>query len=159
MKRIKILFLCSDNFTRSVTAEFCLKDFLEKRNIDHIQVSSAGTDADSDISKHFATHFDRMKELGIDASAFTRTQFDENLLNDTDIIIAMAQEHQDFVLENFGISIPLYNEMVSGEKTSVVVSRPDSEDDVQKQIRDMTDYIHGSTPAFFEHIITHHKDS
>ena len=153
MKKVKVLFLCSDNYTRSITAEFCLKDFLKKENIDFIEVSSAWTDASSDISKYYNTHFDRMKELGIDTSSFTRTQFNERLLKNSDLIVAMAREHQEFVQQNYKIDIPLYNELTVWKITSVVVSSPDNNQDIPQQIIKMTDYIYESTPGLLKYII------
>lgn len=152
MKKFKVLFLCSDNYTRSVTAEFCLKDFLKKENIDSIEVSSAWTDSSSDISKYYNTHFERMKELNIDTSTFTRTQFDKSLFKNCDLIIAMATEHQNFVQKNYKIYIPLYNELAIWEKTSVAVSKPDNNQNIPEQIINMTNHIYNSTPILFEYI-------
>lgn len=152
MKKFKVLFLCSDNYTRSITAEFCLKDFLKKNNVDFIEVSSAWTDSSSDISKYYNTHFDRMKELNIDTSWFARIQFDEKLLKNSDLIIAMATEHQDFVQKNYKIHIPLYNELSIWEKTSVVVSKPSTNEDIPQQITNMTNHIYGTIPTLFEYI-------
>jgi protein-tyrosine-phosphatase len=132
-----------------------MKDFLKRRNIDYIEVSSAGTNANSDTSKLHRTHFDRMKELGINASAFTRTQCDENLLKNADLIIGMAQEHQDFVSEKYRFHIPLYNELVCNKKTSIVVSNLDSDEDIPQQITNMTNHIYASTPILLEYIIKH----
>lgn len=161
MKPFKILFLCSDNFTRSVTAEFCLKDFLKKNAINSIKVFSAGTNANSDISKMYSTHFETMGKLGVDHSDFKRTQITKELINDVDMVLGMGKEHLDFVEENFKISIPLFNEYVYGEKTSIVVSKPDSDENIHKQISDMVKYIYDSMPMLYKrisalYIPTHH---
>ncbi|WP_436245304.1 hypothetical protein [Paenibacillus sp. LjRoot56] len=39
---MNIMFVCTDNFTRSVIAEFCMKDFLRRNSKTLIKVASAG---------------------------------------------------------------------------------------------------------------------
>ncbi|WP_397469523.1 hypothetical protein [Psychrobacillus sp.] len=70
---MNILFICTDNYTRSVIAELCMKDYLRKKNNISVHVGSAGIRANSDISKYSSIHFDIMNEMGIDTSAFKRT--------------------------------------------------------------------------------------
>lgn len=57
---MNILFLCTDNFTRSVIAEFCMKDYLKKTNNARVIVASAGIRANSDISRYSKIHFNIM---------------------------------------------------------------------------------------------------
>lgn len=61
---MNIMFVCTDNFTRSVIAEFCMKDFLNKNNIDNFEVTSSGVRANSDISQYSRLHFSIMEEFG-----------------------------------------------------------------------------------------------
>jgi protein-tyrosine-phosphatase len=70
--RMNILFVCTDNYTRSVIAEFCLRDYLKETNNTAITVASAGIRANSDISKYSGIHFSIMNEMGNDTSSFTR---------------------------------------------------------------------------------------
>jgi len=93
-----------------------------------------------------------MKELWIDTSTWKRTQLTDKLLKKNDLVIGMAQEHYDTIAEKFGFSVKLYNELVNGEKTSIIVCSPDSKDTVEKQIRDMTKYIFDTTPILYERI-------
>ena len=102
----KVLFVCSDNYTRSVTAEFCLRNFLLKNNLSTIQSFSAGTQANSDTSKYYNVHFDRMKELDIDFSTFERKQFDRSFFDIYDLIVGMGQEHKDYFLSEYQQKIP-----------------------------------------------------
>ncbi|WP_164779589.1 arsenate reductase/protein-tyrosine-phosphatase family protein [Paenibacillus kobensis] len=46
---MKLLFVCTDNFTRSVIAELCMKDLLRRVNNTSVHVASAGIRAASDI--------------------------------------------------------------------------------------------------------------
>ena len=73
-----ILFVCTDNIGRSVIAEYSLKDLLNRNKIDDVFVSSAGTNADSDISGFSMAHFPEMKKV----------KFTKDLLVDTPSIMA-----------------------------------------------------------------------
>jgi protein-tyrosine-phosphatase len=64
MDKIHVCFVCSDNLGRSVTAEYCLRDYLEQSGITDIAVSSAGTNAHSDITGFSLRHFDELKAYG-----------------------------------------------------------------------------------------------
>ncbi|MFN7252450.1 MAG: hypothetical protein ACK4M9_16970 [Anaerobacillus sp.] len=149
---MKILFLCTDNYTRSVTAEFCLKHFLKKNKLTGFEVSSAGFKATSDLNKFSSIHFDRMHELGIETSTFERTQFKEEFLDEFSVIVGMGKEHRDYILEHFGKKIFLFNELYKNEQKSVVVPPPDAEGKYLEEIRNMVDYINQAMPIFVEQL-------
>ncbi len=149
---MKVLFLCTDNFTRSVTAEFCFKDYLTRNGITNIEVASAGFKATSDLSSFSSVHFDRMAELGIDSSSFKRTQFQEEFLNEC-VIVAMGTEHRDYIREVYGKQVYLFNEIYCGEERSVVVPPPDNEGKYLAGIRRMVDYIHQAMPVFYRELL------
>jgi protein-tyrosine phosphatase len=148
---LNILFVCTDNFTRSVIAEFCMKDFLRKNNKTSITVASAGIRANSDISKYSNVHFDIMNKEGIDASDFTRTQFDENCFEKHDLIIAMSELHRDYIKERYNRDVPLFNEIYNGQKTAVNVGPPDSEDFLV-QMNNLVRYFYEATPIIVRKI-------
>ncbi|RXJ04587.1 hypothetical protein DS745_04175 [Anaerobacillus alkaliphilus] len=145
---MKVLFVCTDNFTRSVTAEFCFKEYLSRSGITNIEVASAGFKANSDLSKFSSVHFDRMRELEIDTSSFTRTQFQQGFLNEY-VIVAMGKEHRDYILQEFGERVYLFNEVYCDEEKSVVVPPPDYEGKYLDEIRQMVDYLHKAMPTFY----------
>ena len=151
MNKLKFLFLCTDNFTRSVTAEMCLLDYLLKNNITNIQVWSIGTNASSDTSDFHDTHFDYMNKLWIDTSKFSRTQLNEKIFSEADLIIWMAEEHQNYVLEHYKKKIKIYSEIINWKKTSIIIPEPDVEW-VNKQLTDMVDYIYNTMPDFVDWI-------
>jgi protein-tyrosine phosphatase len=149
---VKILFLCTDNYTRSVTAEFCLKHFLKKNKLTGFEVSSAGFKATSVLSKFSSTHFDRMHELGIETSTFERTQFKQEFLDEFSVIVGMGKEHKDYILEHFNKEIFLFNELYLNEQKSVVVPPPDAEGKYLEEIKNMVDYINHAMPIFVEQL-------
>ncbi|MGY3717438.1 DUF2785 domain-containing protein [Sutcliffiella cohnii] len=145
---MNILFVCTDNFTRSVVAEFCLKHYIKENNIDSIKVASAGVRANSDTSKYSSIHFDRMKELNIDTSSFKRTPFKHEFFEHYDFIIAMGIEHKKYLEETYGKKIHLFNEILLGEETSLVVPPPDKDGKYLLEINKMVDTLHEAMPLF-----------
>lgn len=148
---MRILFLCTDNYTRSVTAEFCLINYIKTNHIGHIEVASAGFNSNSDLSKFSNAHFDRMNALDIDTSAFVRTQFIERFFEEFDVIVGMGKEHKDYVKQTFGRTIYVFNEIYMYEEESVVVPPPDSPE-FMNAIKNMVDYINDAMPMFVKNL-------
>ena len=148
---MKIVFVCTDNIGRSVIAEYCLKDYLAKNNNSGIEVSSAGTDADSDLTGFSFAHFDELKKIGIDASGHQRRQITEEIVDDSDLIIAMAQVHEKELKEMFGIDVPLYNEIIKNEKSSIICSSPGHKD-LDANMRRLVHYFADSMEQFMKNI-------
>ena len=132
---MNIMFVCTDNFTRSVIAEFCMKDFLRRNNkTTFIKVASAGIRANSDISKYSNIHFNIMMYF-----------------KEYDIIIAMSELHRDYIKEQYNREIPLFNEVYNGQKTTVNIGAPDSEDFVE-QMNKLVHYFYEATPSIIRNI-------
>jgi len=148
---LNIMFVCTDNFTRSVIAEFCMKDFLSRNNKTSIKVASAGIRANSDISRYSNIHFNIMNELNIDTTDFKRTLFDENHFKEYDIIIAMSELHRDYIKEQYNREIPLFNEVYNGQKTAVNIGAPDSEDFVE-QMKKLVHFFYEATPRIIHNL-------
>lgn len=151
---MRILFLCTDNYTRSVTAEFCLINYIKDNHINDIKVSSAGFKANSDLSSFSSVHFKRMNELGIDTSDFKRTQFKESFFKEFDVIVGMGKEHKEYVKHHFGRTIYLFNEIYKNEELSLVVPPPDKIG-YMKEIKDIVDYINNAMPVFMKNLLEH----
>jgi protein-tyrosine-phosphatase len=121
----KILFVCSGNVFRSVSAEYCLKYYLKKNNIKDWSVSSAGIIAEkAQIDpKVICT----LNILGIKSINHRQKRLDLNDLKNNDIVVAMAENHANFIRERFNFSsIFLFNELAVNKKTSIL----DVEDEV-----------------------------
>lgn len=142
----KVLFICTDNVGRSLTAEYLLQDWLRKNGRSDIAVSSAGTDAGSDISAFSMAHLSRLIELGINASAYERTQVTREMILEQDLAIVMDSEQQRWVREELGIILPLYNEILKRESTSVSITLPDMRETVGERLVAMVGYIQESIP-------------
>jgi len=137
-----ILFVCTDNIGRSLVAELLLKDYLTKHNIDDIEVLSAGTNADSDISNFEMSHFRILQDRGIDPFAHQRTRLNEDLVSKSDFIITMDTTHKQWIEDQFGAQSFLFNEICNGEKTSVTVA--------SIGMNKMVDYIDSAIPNLID---------
>ena len=142
---MKIMFVCTDDFTRSTTAELCLRHYLNEQDIHDIVSASSGTHSNSDISLLLDEHFERMTDLGLDISEFSRVQFSAEFLSEYDVIVAMAKEHQDYIQNEYQEKIPLFNEILKGEETSVVIQGID-EKEIKAELRELVDYINSAIP-------------
>lgn len=148
---MNILFVCTDNFTRSVIAEFCMKDYLQKTNNTSVKVASAGIRANSDISKYSTIHFNIMNEMGIDTTGFNRLQFDESYFEKFDLIIGMSELHKEFIKQQFNRDIRLFNEVYSGLQTAVNIGEPDNEHFFE-QMKQLVNYINHAIPTLLSNI-------
>lgn len=120
-----ILFVCSGNVFRSLTAEYCLKYYLEENNINNWIVSSAGIIAEK-------AHIDpavicTLNILGINNINHKQKRLDLNDLKNNNVIVAMAKNHVDFIRQRFNFNnVFLFNELAVNKKTSIL----DVEDEV-----------------------------
>ncbi|OQB06250.1 MAG: phosphotyrosine-protein phosphatase [bacterium ADurb.Bin212] len=151
-KKLSICFLCTDNVGRSIVAEYCLRNYLTKNNIKEINVSSAGTDAASDTSSFSMAHVDEMKKMGINASKHARIQMNQNIVNNTDLIICMDSWHQTWLKEHYGIDAPLFNEIYNKESSSIRVSDPEQKTSLDNRMIEITHYINNAIPQLVNNI-------
>ncbi len=135
-----------------MTAEYLLKDWLTKNNKKGIEVFSAGTKADSDISSFCMDHLGKLKDMGIDTSIHKRTQLTKTLLKEMDLVMAMDETHQNLIKKRYDVSVPLFNEIYKNEKTSIRVSPPGATGHVSDRLIKMTDYINEAIPALVNKI-------
>jgi protein-tyrosine phosphatase len=148
---MNILFVCTDNFTRSVIAELCMKDYLKNTNNNSVNVASSGIRANSDISKYSSVHFRIMEEMGIDTSDFKRTQFDETFFEKFDVIIGMSELHKNYIKQQYNRDIYLFNEVLNGQQTPVNIGSPDSVDFLE-QMNQLVMYMNNSVPYLLRNL-------
>ena len=118
MTNQKILFVCTGNVFRSLSAEYCLKSYLTKSNIKNILVSSAGIVAKPENPDPVTIK--TLEEFGVLVDGHKQTKLTAEIVKDYDLIIAMAENHQEFIRTNFNIEVPLFNELTINKKTSVL---------------------------------------
>ncbi len=104
----RILFVCTGNVFRSLTAEHALKQHLQDQ--DRFHVSSAGTReaANLGVREDVAAY---LMGKGLDVSSHRRTLVTADLLHRTDLVVAMNTDHQQTLHERHGVEAPLYMEI------------------------------------------------
>jgi protein-tyrosine phosphatase len=148
---MKILFLCTDNFTRSIIAEYCFKDFLTKNQFHDVEVSSAGIRAHSDVSQYSTLHFEIMEQLGIETKDWKRTQFTSDLIDRYDLVIGMSELHKSYIQQEFKRDIPLFNEIYTGQLTAVHIGAPDSEN-FKENMRQLVQFFYDAMPVVYRNV-------
>lgn len=107
MTRQTVLFICTGNIFRSMTAEFALKATLGSG--DDYDVRSAGLiDAPHEIVP-FVT--DYLTGRGIDLGQHQPTKLSGAMLDQADLSVAMGTEHRDRILNEFDRRLPLFSEV------------------------------------------------
>lgn len=120
-----ILFVCTGNIFRSLSAELHFKKYLSDNGITGWNVSSAGTAAISQLVD--PKTITSLHELGIDVSKHEQKKLSREMLDEYEVIVGMAEDHIEFIKSEFGYKYAmLFNELALQEKTSVL----DVEDEV-----------------------------
>ncbi len=105
--KFHILFVCSGNSCRSPLAEGLLRIKLPSRLHDEVVVKSAGTlGIDGSPAARYSVEL--VQEMGGDISNHRSRGVTEELMRETDLILAMAAEHVDYLHEEF----PQYRENI-----------------------------------------------
>jgi protein-tyrosine phosphatase len=102
-----VLFVCTGNIFRSLTAEYALR-----RHAPEIAVASAGTDDYPHVVRPNVR--DYLLSKGIDVSAHRRHTLTEEILRKSTRVIAMSTDHQRFIAERFGLRAPVFLEACGG---------------------------------------------
>ena len=102
-----VLFVCTGNIFRSLTAEYALR-----RQAPGMIVASAGTDDYPHVVRPNVR--DYLLSRGIDVSAHRRRTVTREILEQAKSVIAMSTDHQRFLAERFGLRVPVFLEACGG---------------------------------------------
>ena len=102
-----VLFVCTGNIFRSLTAEYALR-----RELGRIVVASAGTDDYPHVVRPNVR--DYLLSRGLDVRAHRRRTLTEEILREAKSVIAMSTDHQRFMLDRFGLRAPVFLEACGG---------------------------------------------
>ena len=119
-----VLFVCTGNIFRSLTAEYALRDVLGARR--DIVVASAGTEDFPYVVRPLVR--DYLLTRGLDVSAHRRRTLTREMLDEATLIVAMSTEHRVVLADQFDRrNVPLFTEACGMASEPL----PDVEDVVQ----------------------------
>ena len=115
-----MLFVCTGNIFRSLTADVALRALLRHRA--DVGVSSAGTsDLPALVSPRVRSY---LLTKGFDVSAHRRRTLTQALVDESDLVVAMSTDHQELIRNRFSRQVPVFLE-ACGEPAAWL---PDIED-------------------------------
>jgi protein-tyrosine phosphatase len=106
----QVLFVCTGNVFRSLTAEYALKARLDPGS--PIRVNSAGTVAlPQEMHPDVGAY---LMQRGMDPSHHRQRKVSMEILQASDLVIAMSTDHQAYLFDTFQYRAPLFNEVCHG---------------------------------------------
>ncbi len=163
---MNIIFICTGNIFRSMTAEYCLKDYIRKHDIRNVNASSAATR--NEAYEVFTETKAALNDLGINISKHKPTFLTKELLDNNDLIIAMSRIHQEYLTKEFNANSILFNDVCYREKTSVkdatevIPNWRANSKAVGEYIKEIVNYIHDSIPLLVSNLkltLNNHSDN
>jgi protein-tyrosine phosphatase len=154
-----ILFVCTGNIFRSLTAEYALKAKLDPRS--PTRVSSAGT-----VALPQRMHPDVRAYLlrrGTDPSQHRQRKVSAELLQASNLVIAMSTDHQTYLFDTFQYRTPLFNEVCHGRSEPLLdiwEAVPTWETDLDAARHyafQVMEYIWASIPCLLQNLGTYLK--
>lgn len=151
----RILFVCTGNIFRSLTAERGLRRALGDGS--RIQVSSAGTEDFPHIVMDVVREY--LLTKGLDVTSHQRRTLTAAICDESTLIVAMSDDHQRYIQQEFGRTVPLFTE-VCGLAAQPLLDVDDVVPDfatnhvaAQKFIHSTIDRILDLTPKFAERLV------
>jgi protein-tyrosine-phosphatase len=116
----RVLFVCTGNIFRSLTAEYALRRELGAQS--PLLVASAGTDDYPHVVRPNVREY--LASRGLDVSTHRRRTLTAEILAGAERVVAMSTDHQRLLRERFGLQVPVFLEACGGTCEAL----PDIED-------------------------------
>ncbi len=154
-----VLFVCTGNIFRSLTAEYALRDALGAAS--GIVVASAGTEDFPHVVQPVVR--DYLLARGLDVSSHCRRTLTVDMLRDASLVIAMSTEHREVLTQRFHRrDVPLFTEAcgLPGEPLpdvdDVVADHATNAAAAEAHVRWTIDRIVELTPRLAERLLRSH---
>ncbi len=150
----KILFVCTGNIFRSMSAEYVMKHLAPEEL--NLTISSAGTEAR--IEPIHPDVLLRLTERGIDPSKHVQRRVTPEILAEQDIVIAMSTDHKEHLRKMFNRDSVLYYEISHGEARAfpdlweVVPDFRTNKDASREYLHKAVDIIYDSMPLILQRL-------
>ena len=152
---MNILYVCTWNIFRSMSAEYLTKKYIDDNKITNFFISSAGTVAT--IDPPFDETLKRLALYGCDPSHHVQRKITQEILAAQDIIICMAEHHRQNVRALWFEAV-LFNEIAYNTTEDVL---DDGEYmqihgpylDLEEYVPTIVDYIHDAIPLIINNIV------
>jgi protein-tyrosine phosphatase len=144
-----ILFVCTGNVFRSMAAEYAMRAQICLQS--SYRVESAGIKAKPQTIHPIISN--RLIAKGTDPSPHIPRLLTRELIDRADLVIAMGRDHREFIQKQFGLKVPLFNEVSVGEDTPILdlhEALPNWERDIHEArayVESVIDHIWESVPA------------
>lgn len=102
----RILFVCTGNIFRSLTADRALRALLAGNP--EVHVSSAGTDDYPHVVRPYTMGY--LLAKGYDVSDHRRRTLTQALIDESSLVVSMSTDHQAFIRRTFSRETPLFLE-------------------------------------------------
>ncbi|MEO8046337.1 MAG: hypothetical protein ABI684_03555 [Nitrospirota bacterium] len=149
-----VLFVCTGNIFRSVTAEYALKHSLGANT--SCVVGSAGIDIKPQSVHDWVQT--RLHGKGADLTRHVPRRLTRELVESADLVVAMGRDHQVFIREQFGRDVPLFNQICLGHDQPIMDLHevmPDWEADPERAcayVCSVIDVIWATAPSILSHL-------
>ena len=151
-----VLFVCTGNIFRSLVAEQALKMMLGGQS--SCLVGSAGIDVKPQAVHEWVQM--RLSLKGADIAGHVQRQLTQEMIEKTDLVIAMGRNHQAFIRERFERDVPLFNH-VCFERDEPILdvheALPEWEKDLERArlyVWSVIDRIWEATPSLISRLPT-----
>jgi protein-tyrosine-phosphatase len=150
-----VLFVCTGNIFRSLTAEYALRRELGPQS--PLLIASAGTDDYPHIVRPIVR--DYLRTRGLDVSAHRRRTLTREILAGAELVVAMSTDHQRWLEERFGMRAPVFLEVCGGacealpDIEEVVLDYKTNPRAVEAHVRKTIDTIIELTPRLAARIL------
>lgn len=130
----KILFVCTGNIFRSLSAELSLKKYIKENKLQELKVKSAGIIAKK--AKVNPITIKVLEDLGMEIKEHIPKKVTKEMLESADLVIAMAKVHKNFLKKNFNFNKSILFNQIAQDKETSIFDIYTKDNDPNKKTRD-----------------------